>query len=172
MKKRSSAIAIFKTHQEAEKAIKRLIDGGIDTKEISIVGKGYHSEEHPIGYYNTGDRIKFWGKQGAFWGGIWGLLIGGLFLWVPGFGPIVASGPLAAVILAALEGTVLGVSFGALGAALMSLGLSEDSVIKYERALKADNFLILVQGTKEEVEKAKEILDTHEDVNTQLHFND
>ena len=41
----------------------------IDMKQLSIVGKGYHSEEDVIGYYNTGDRVMFWGKQSAFWGG-------------------------------------------------------------------------------------------------------
>jgi hypothetical protein len=37
-----------------------------------IVGKGYHTDEQVVGYYNTGDRMKVWGKNGAFWGGFWG----------------------------------------------------------------------------------------------------
>jgi len=41
-------------------------------KKLSIVGKDYHAEEHVLGYYNTGDRIKYWGKLGAFWGRILG----------------------------------------------------------------------------------------------------
>jgi hypothetical protein len=35
------------------------------------VGKEYHTEEQVVGHYNTGDRMKYWGKMGAFWGGIW-----------------------------------------------------------------------------------------------------
>ncbi|MEQ9461279.1 MAG: hypothetical protein RIG82_10040 [Phycisphaeraceae bacterium] len=38
-------------------------------EEDSIVGKEQHSEEHVVGYYNSDDRMKCWGKQGAFWGG-------------------------------------------------------------------------------------------------------
>jgi hypothetical protein len=41
-------------------------------KHLSVVGKGYHSEEKVVGFYNIGDRIKFWGTRGAFWGGFWG----------------------------------------------------------------------------------------------------
>ncbi len=171
MQKENNAVAIFKTHDEAEQAIKRLIDNGFNPKKISVVGKGYHSEEHPVGYYNTGDRVKFWGKQGAFWGGMWGLLLGGLFLWIPGFGPMVAAGPLVSMIVVGLEGAVLGAGFGALGAALISLGIPKDSVIQYEKALKADKYLVLVQGTEDEVKKAKNILDETEGVNTDLHMN-
>ena len=48
-------------------------------KNLSVVGKGYHTDEKVVGFYNTGDRIKFWGTRGAFWGGFWGLFFGGLF---------------------------------------------------------------------------------------------
>ena len=66
-------------------------------KRLSIVGKDYHSEEHVFGYYNAGDRMKVWGKLGAFWGGFWGLNVWvGLFL-IPGIGPIMVFGPLVSV---------------------------------------------------------------------------
>jgi len=35
-------------------------------------GKGLSHDEQVVGYYNTGDRMKYWGKVGAFWGGFWG----------------------------------------------------------------------------------------------------
>lgn len=68
MKNNNSCIGIFSNHTDAEQAIKELQISGFDMKKLSIVGKGYHSDEHPVGYYNTGDRVKFWGKLGAFWG--------------------------------------------------------------------------------------------------------
>ena len=40
-------------------------------KKLSLIGKGYHSEERPMGFYTAGDRIKAWGGSGAFWGGIY-----------------------------------------------------------------------------------------------------
>ena len=48
-------------------------------KKLSIVGRDYHTDEHVVGYYNTGDRMKVWGKAGAFWGGLWGFLFGSAF---------------------------------------------------------------------------------------------
>jgi hypothetical protein len=72
----NSVVAIYRTHADADRAVKELQHGGVDMHKLSIVGKGYHTDEQVIGYYNTGDRMKYWGKVGAFWGGFWGLLFG------------------------------------------------------------------------------------------------
>jgi len=54
---------------------------GFDLRKLSIVGRDYQSAENVIGFYNMGDRAMYWGKQGVFWGGLWGLLFGSaLFL--------------------------------------------------------------------------------------------
>jgi hypothetical protein len=47
---------------------------------------------------------------------------------------------------------------GALGAGLYSIGIPKDSIVKYEAALKTDQFLLIVHGTAEEVTKAKKII--------------
>jgi hypothetical protein len=70
-----SIVAVFNTHHEAEEGVKQLLKSGFDTKKLSIVGRDYHSEERVVGYYNTGDRVKYWGKLGAFWGGFWGFTV-------------------------------------------------------------------------------------------------
>ena len=70
-------------------------------KKLSIVGKDYHTEEHVVGYYTTGNRMLYWGKIGAFWGGFWGLLFGAGFFWVPGIGQLLAAGPIVAWIVGA-----------------------------------------------------------------------
>ena len=171
MENKNSAVAIYNTHTEAEDAVKLLINSGVDPKKISVVGKGYHTEEEPIGYYNTGDRVKFWGKEGTFWGGLWGLLVGGLFVWVPGFGPLTASGPIVSMIVGGLEGAVAVGGFSALGAGLYSMGIPKNSVVKYEEAVKTDKYLLLIHGTQDEVKKAKEILDTQDSGETTLHLS-
>lgn len=171
MENKNSAVAVYNTHEEAESAVKLLTNSGIDVKKISVVGKGYHTEEHPIGYYNTGDRVKFWGKEGSFWGGLWGFLVGGLFLFVPGFGPLVAAGPIVASIVGAAEGAVVVGGLSALGAGLYSMGIPKDSVMKYETDIKSDKFLLIVHGTQAEVQKIKEILDTQDSEETTLHIN-
>src|ERR1035438_5033621 len=152
MTKNNSVVAIFKSHIEAETAVKELQQAGFDMKKLSIVGRDYHTDENVVGYYNTGDRMKYWGKQGAFWGGLWGMLFGAFFI-IPGLGPILVAGPLVAWIVGALEGAVVVGGLSALGAGLYSIGIPKDSVVTYETALKADKFLLLAHGTADEVGK-------------------
>jgi len=163
MSNKSNCVAIYKNHQEAEQAVKNLENATFNMKQLSIVGKGYHSEEHPIGYYNTGDRVKFWGKQGAFWGGLWGLLFGSAFFFIPGIGPLAVGGPLVATIVGGLEGAALTGGLTALGAALFSIGIPKDSIIRYEEAIKVDKFILICHGTQEEVERARNILNKETD---------
>jgi len=154
-----AVVAVYDTHAAAEEAVKELHRSGFDVKKLSVVGKGYHTEDQVIGYYNTGDRMKHWGKMGAFWGGLWGLLLGAAFFLVPGIGPLVVAGPLAAWIVGALEGAVVVGGLSALGAGLYSLGIPKDSVLKYEKAIKADKFVLVAHGTAAEAAQAREILD-------------
>lgn len=151
-------VAVYSSHESAENAIKKLADGNIPMKEISIVGRGYYSDEKFVGFYNTGDRMKFWGKYGAFWGGMWGILAGGLFVTVPAIGPVVVLGGLASMVLSGIEGAVVAGGLSALAGAFSGIGIPKNTVMQYEQAVKADRFLILVQGTAEETERARAIL--------------
>ena len=157
-----SIVATYDTHQQAEQAIKELQQAGVDMQSLSIAGKDTRTDEHVVGYYNVGDRMKRWGKIGAFWGGFWGLLFGAGLFAIPGLGPILVAGPLVAWIVAGLEGAVVVGGVSVLGAGLVSIGIPKDSAIKYEVALKTDKFLLVVHGTREAVEKAREIIEgTH-----------
>jgi hypothetical protein len=113
--------------------------------------------------------MKYWGKLGAFWGGLWGMLFGSAFFAIPGIGPVLVAGPLVAWIVGALEGAVVVGGLGAVGAGLCSIGLPKDSVVKYETAIKSDRFLILAHGTADEVAKAKEIIVATRPVEVAVH---
>jgi hypothetical protein len=169
MSKKNATIAVFEDHTGAEDAVKELQKSGFDVKKLSIVGKDYHSDEHVVGYYNSGDRIKYWGKLGAFWGGLWGLLFGSAFFFIPGIGPIVVGGPLVAWIVGALEGAAVVGGVSAVGAALYSIGIPKDSILKYETSLKANKFLLVVHGTADEVERAGQILKSTNATETNVH---
>lgn len=165
MSTNNSVVAVYRTHTEADAAVKELQRDGVDLHTLSIVGKGYHTDEHAVGYYNAGDRMKYWGKTGAFWGGFWGLLFGSAFFAIPGIGPVLVAGPAVAWIVGALESAVLVGGLSAVGAGLYSIGIPKDSIVKYEAALKTDQFLLIVHGTAAEVTKAKDIITktTHPD---------
>src|ERR1035437_6469507 len=169
MSEHNAVVGIFNSHTEAETSINELQRSGFDMKKLSIVGKDYHTEEHVVGYYNAGERMKFWGKLGAFWGGFWGLLFGSAFFMIPGIGPIVAFGPLVGWIVAGLEGAVVVGGLSALGAGLYSIGIPKDSVVKYEAALKSDKFLLLAHGTAGEVAKARDIMQTTHPMEVAVH---
>ena len=166
----NSVVAIFDQHEKAEAAVKSLQKAGFEMKNLSIVGKGYHTEENVVGYYNAGDRMMSWGTQGALWGGFWSLLFGSAFFIVPGIGPLLVAGPMVAWIVGALESAVVIGGISALGAALASVGIPENSIIQYETSIRAGNFMMLVHGTKDEVTRAKSILSTSGASNTQLHI--
>ncbi|WP_018607999.1 DUF1269 domain-containing protein [Uliginosibacterium gangwonense] len=158
MQKAYAPFFVFNTHVEAEDAIHALHRSGFDVKKLSLVGKGYHSEEHPVGFYSTGDRIKSWGGVGAFWGSVWGLLMAPAIFFVPGLGLLAMAGPLVTMLVSALEGAVVVGGVSALGAALTRIGVPQDAIIKYESALKVDKYVLMVHGSDEDQEKAQAIL--------------
>jgi uncharacterized membrane protein len=165
----NSVVAIYDTHDQAEHAIKELQEAGVDMKSLSIAARNTHTDEHVVGYYNAGDRMKYWGKVGAFWGGFWGLLFGSAAFAIPGLGPILVAGPLVAWIIAGLEGAAVVGGVSAVGAGLVSIGIPKDSVVKYEVALKTDKFVLLVHGTPDAVAKAKAIIDGTEHSSCSVH---
>jgi hypothetical protein len=154
----NAVIAVYATHGAADNAVKQLQRSGFDMRKLSVVGKDFHTDDQVVGYYNAGDRMKYWGKVGAFWGGIWGLLFGAAFFWIPGVGPLLVAGPLAAWIVGTLEGAAVVGGLSALGAGLYSIGIPKNSILKYETAVKADKFLLVAHGTAAEAANAKNIL--------------
>jgi hypothetical protein len=153
-----SSFYVFNTHSEAKEAIEALNRSGFDVKKLSLVGKGYHSEEHPVGFYTAGDKIRSWGSTGAFWGSIWGMLLAPAVFLIPGLGVVGMAGPVVATLVGALEGAVLGGGLSALGAALSKVGASKEEVIVYETALKADKYVLMIHANEDEVTKAHTIL--------------
>ena len=107
----------------------------VDLKTHSIAGEEQHTDEHIVGYYNTGDRMKRWGKVGAVrrW-------------WLDR--------------VAGLEGAAVVGGLGAIGGGLASIGIPRDSIVEYELALKTDKFVHIVHGTQDAVAKAKGIIET------------
>jgi uncharacterized membrane protein len=158
MKENNSIVAIYPSHTAAEAAIKELQQSGFDMKKLSIVGRDYHTDEHVVGYYNVGDRMKAWGKTGAFWGAVWGFLFGSALFFIPGFGPILMAGPLVSWIVGALEGAIVVGGLSAIGAGLYSLGIPKDSILRYETAIKTGKFVLIAHGTMDDTTHAKEIL--------------
>ena len=169
MSEHNAVVAVYATHVGAEEAVKELQRAGIDMRTLSIIGKDSHSDEHVVGYYNNGDRMMYWGKMGAFWGGFWGLLLGSAFFAIPGIGPVLVAGPVVAWIVGALEGAVVVGGLSAIGAGLYGMGIPKDSVVEYETQIKTDHFLVLVHGASAECDKARDIIQATKPISVTLH---
>jgi hypothetical protein len=79
------------------------------------------------------------------------------------------AGPLVAWIVAGLEGAVEVGALGALGAGLFSIGIPKNSIVKYETAIKTDQFVLVAHGTATEAAKAKDIIETTHPASFTMH---
>jgi uncharacterized membrane protein len=169
MSNQDSTVAIYKSHAEAEAAVKELQQSGFDMRKLSIVARDYHTDEQVVGYYNSGDRMMYWGKLGVFWGGIWGMLFGSAFFWVPALGPLLVAGPLVAWVVGAMEGAVVVGGLSAVGAGLYGLGIPKDSIVRYETAIKNGSYVVIAHGTPADVAQAHQIINRTSPVAAEHH---
>jgi hypothetical protein len=155
---RATVIAVYPDHTSAEDAVRQLQKDGIPMQNLSIIGKDFQAVERPLGFVTAGTVAGAGAKVGAWTGGLFGLLVGAAFLIVPGVGPVVIAGPLAAALLGGIESAVAGAALGGLTGALVGLGISKDKAIRYESQVKAGKFLLTLQGDATQVERAKSVI--------------
>lgn len=155
----SSVVAVYPDHASAERAVRRLHEGGFAMSDLSIVGRDFQVSESPVGFVTTGDYAAAGAGTGAWVGGLFGLLIGAAFLILPGVGPVIVAGPLSAALLGGLEGALAGAALGALSGALVGWGVPKEQALKYETQVKAGKFLVVARGHSEAIQKAKGLLE-------------
>ena len=146
MTNNNCVVAIFKSHIEAETAVKELQQAGFDMKKLSIIGRDYHTDEHVVGYYNAGDRMKYWGKLGAFWGGFWGLLFGSAFFFIPGVGPVALRGADCQLYRRGFGRRGGGGRFERAGCRALQHGHSQGQHLQYETAVKSGKYVLIAHG--------------------------
>lgn len=135
----SAVIGVYTTMTDAEAAVKALLEQGVPAEQISIVGQDLHSETRVHGFVTTGDVAKSGAKTGAWVGGLFGVLTGAALLFIPGVGPLLVLGPLAAGAVTAAEGAAAG---GGIGAVLGHF-IGKRHVPKYSQHLTEGNYLVL-----------------------------
>jgi len=153
-----SIVGVYDTMAQAEGAVRKLDEGGFRIEQVSILARDLTSEKEVHGYLTTGDVAKQAAGTGAWVGGLFGLLVGAAFIWVPGFGPLLVAGPLAAVLLGGIEGAAVGAAASGLLGALTGWGISKQHILKYEEDVKAGKYLVVAHGSAEDVARAEDIL--------------
>lgn len=149
----------FKNHQLAESAVQALGKAGFPLKNVSILAQNLQTTEQVQGFVTVGDVAKGGVGIGAWWGGLFGVLIGSAFLWIPGFGPLVVMGALASSFLGMLEGAALGAVSGGLLGALVGYGMSREKALKYESIVREGNYLVMAHGNEALSETARQVLE-------------
>ena len=149
------AIASFSNHAVAEAAVRRLSTGGVPVTQISIVGRHFETHEDVQGFYRPVDVALAGAGQGAWYGGLFGLLLGAFgFFVLPLVGGLVVMGPLAGLV----AGAIGGAGAGALLTSLVGLGVPHDQALKYQRRLQAGEFIVMVHGSAAELAQAHALL--------------
>ncbi len=144
LQKMSTVIGVFSSEETAQRAIRSMRDGGFGDDEISLVAKGEDQGNEGMGSMSTGTTT------GGTIGGIAGLLAGVGALAIPGIGPIVALGPIAATLSGAVAGGITG--------GLIDLGIPAQRGEYYEGKVREGKILSVIETDDEKVDQAAQIL--------------
>ncbi|HHV78911.1 MAG TPA: hypothetical protein GXX40_04780 [Firmicutes bacterium] len=151
-------IGVFDSRSHAERAVTELQKRGLTSDEISIVARDDRARrEQGEGGQTTGLTGGVGGGQdlsegtytGGVLGGLAGLLAGVGALAIPGIGPIVAAGPIAATLTGAVGGGLAG--------GLIDWGIPEERGRYYEGKVKEGEILAIVKASREKVDDAADV---------------
>lgn len=137
---------LYDSPTDAQRAVTRLEAAGVPHSDVSMVANNsdsWFSSDKPVDRDRDGvdDRAEGAGKGaglGAGVGGAAGLLAGLGLLAIPGLGPVVAAGWLAATAVGAAAGAATGGIVGALTQA----GVSEDDAHSYAEGVRRGGTLV------------------------------
>jgi hypothetical protein len=158
MSQESSVIGVYANIDQADEAVQKLGQGGFPIQHVSVITQNLGSERKVHGFVTSCDVARSSARTGAWVGGIFGALVGAAFIWVPGVGPMIVAGSLAAALLGGIEGAVATAAGAGVLGWLTSLGISKQHIVKYEVSLRAGKALVIAHGTPEEIKKAQTIL--------------
>jgi hypothetical protein len=135
-----TAVGYFHDRAAANAAFDDLMARGFSRDDVSIMGRG---REGGMGLVDD-DHVG--AGEGAAVGGITGLLLGVAAMLIPGVGPIVAVGPLAAALAGAVTGGVTGAVVGGVVGALEDAGVPHDEARYYDERFRTGGMLVTVRA--------------------------
>lgn len=161
-------VALFARHEQAEDAVRRLADRDVPLDQISLLARSDGSGDDVIGivHPDVGERMQIWGKQGALWGGLLGVLAGAAGLvFLPEIGPVLVLGPLAQMIGGGLvsaglvgAGSAVAAGLSQIGVLLHQHGIPARELERLHQAIEQGDTVVLIPGELAERSKADDIL--------------
>ena len=89
---------------------------------------------------------------------MWGLLLGAGFFLIPGVGSVLVAGPFLGALVTGLGSAAMVGGLSAIAVGLMRLGIAREEAIEYENAIIADKFLLIANGTPEDLARGRRVL--------------
>ena len=162
-------VAIYVTQDQADEAFSRLRMESSDMDLFSFVGRD--TWKGMVGSRNTGERFLYRGNQGPFWGKLWSALHGWGVFWLFEDGPVLVAGPLVRTIIATQEEGNGDRHASRFEAAFSGIGIPQEGLVQYEKALMNNQILVFVQGTLDEINHAQGILNETKAIDHTIHHN-
>jgi len=154
-----TVIGLMDTPEEAQNVVRDLMDSGFSKNDIGLMASGQGNETAGGSIGESGGEMASGALKGAgtgaALGGVAGLLVGIAAIPIPGIGPIIAAGPIAAALAGAGVGAVAGGGIGA----LTNMGVPENEVHYYAEGVRRGGALVTVTVDNDDMaDKAAETM--------------
>jgi len=163
-----TVVGLFDDFTEAQSVVQDLVNAGFSRNDISIAANqtatGYTGDGSDLtGGTDTGRAVGKDAGIGAGIGGVVGLLVGLGALAIPGIGPVLAAGPLAAALGVTVGSTVTGAAIGGVTGGLIGglthMGVPKEHAEYYAEGVRRGGTLVTVNSPDDRAEDAVDILD-------------
>jgi len=149
---------LYDSYDDARTAVKALEDAGVSSDDISILYYKDGKEELEGQGNKAGEGAGVGAGLGAVAGGAGGLLTGLGIMAIPGVGPVVAAGWLAATAAGAVAGAVAGGAAGGLVGAMIESGVSEEDAHVYAEGIRRGGAVVAAKVENDKVAAAEGVL--------------
>lgn len=167
-----TVVGLFDSLIDAQNAVQDLVNNGVSREYISLVANDARGEfvNYSANEVGAVEGAGAGAIGGGVLGGVLGMLIGIGALAIPGIGPVLAAGPLAAALGSAGAGAVVGAGVGALSGgllgALIGAGVPEEHAHYYAEGVRRGGTLVSISSVDEmTADKALGVLRRHNAVN-------
>jgi stress response protein YsnF len=152
-----TVIGVYDRFVDAQNAVSELVSAGFPKENVSMIAADTEGEFKKYVSDDGGDISEGAAAGagiGAAVGGLGGLLVGIGALAIPGIGPVLAAGPIAAT----LAGAGIGALTGGLIGALVDAGLPEEEANLYAESVRRGGTLVMVTTTDNRESEAARIM--------------
>lgn len=172
---RETVLALYDDLETAQAAVRDLVAAGYERSNIGLAvndAEGRYSRHVHAGDEDVAvsrlDEEDVSGSEGAGFGaiigGLTGIVAGLTAITIPGIGPIIAAGPLAAALGGATGGVIgaaAGAVTGGITASLIEMGVPDNEADYYAESLRRGSALVTVTVDEEQAQNAIDILRHH-----------